>query len=127
MAEETKQSFTSMAAARLAAMSSRLGSACWGSLHGQGIPMPSRRSLHDVSAACAAAPVRICGRNQEAVEEAARRYGFETAWTDWRKFLDETAGKYRYSITAPERSACRAIAPAASHGMHVVCETVARS
>ena len=31
--------------------------------------------------------VAICGRNEEAVAEAARRYGYEKYYTDWRKLI----------------------------------------
>ncbi len=33
--------------------------------------------------------VAICGRNEEAVAEAARRYGYEKYYTDWRKLLED--------------------------------------
>ncbi|MEW6578531.1 MAG: Gfo/Idh/MocA family oxidoreductase [Chloroflexota bacterium] len=33
--------------------------------------------------------VAICGRNEEAVAEAARRYGYEKYYTDWRKMLED--------------------------------------
>jgi predicted dehydrogenase len=33
--------------------------------------------------------VAICGRNEEAVAEAARRYGYEGYYTDWRKMLED--------------------------------------
>ena len=31
----------------------------------------------------------ICGRNEEAVAEAAQRYGYESYYTDWREMLDD--------------------------------------
>jgi len=33
--------------------------------------------------------VSICGRNEEAVAEAARRYGYEKYYTDWRKLIED--------------------------------------
>src|SRR4029078_4472818 len=33
--------------------------------------------------------VAIAGRNKEAVEEAARRYGYAKAYTDWRPMIGE--------------------------------------
>jgi predicted dehydrogenase len=33
--------------------------------------------------------VAISGRNADAVQEAARRYGYERAYTDWRQLLDD--------------------------------------
>ncbi len=33
--------------------------------------------------------VAISGRNKEAVEEAAKRYGYKKAYTDWRQLIDD--------------------------------------
>jgi predicted dehydrogenase len=33
--------------------------------------------------------VAICGRSEEDVAEAARRYGYETYYTDWRELVDD--------------------------------------
>jgi predicted dehydrogenase len=33
--------------------------------------------------------IAVCGRNEEAVAEAARRYGYEGYYTDWRKMLED--------------------------------------
>jgi predicted dehydrogenase len=33
--------------------------------------------------------VAICGRDEEATTEAARRFGYETYYTDWRKMLED--------------------------------------
>ena len=33
--------------------------------------------------------VAICGRNEDAVAEAARRYGYEGYYTDWRQMLED--------------------------------------
>src|SRR5215813_10976682 len=35
--------------------------------------------------------VAICGRNEEAVAEAATRYGYESYYSDWRKMLENPA------------------------------------
>jgi predicted dehydrogenase len=35
--------------------------------------------------------VAICGRNKEAVAEAAARYGYQGYYTDWRKMLENDA------------------------------------
>ncbi len=35
--------------------------------------------------------VAICGRNEAGVTEAARRYGYERAYTDWREMLKDDA------------------------------------
>ena len=67
-------------------------------LHGQG---PRQRlqdaRLHDLAAAARAASWwRSPGRNEEAVAEAARRYGFATHVTDWRAIVaDDRVGAVR--------------------------------
>src|SRR5215211_3946434 len=33
--------------------------------------------------------VAISGRNEEAVSEAAKRYGYEKYYTDWRQLIDD--------------------------------------
>ena len=33
--------------------------------------------------------VAVCGRNEAAVAEAARRYGYMGYYTDWRKMLED--------------------------------------
>src|SRR5205085_6541359 len=35
--------------------------------------------------------VGIAGRNEQAVDEAARRYGYEYATTDWRRLVEDPA------------------------------------
>ena len=33
--------------------------------------------------------IAVCGRSEEAVIEAAKRYGYEGYYTDWRKMLED--------------------------------------
>ena len=47
--------------------------------------------------------VSIAGRNEEAVAEAARRYGFAEAVTDWRRSSPTTACS---CSTTPARTRC---------------------
>jgi predicted dehydrogenase len=65
--------------------------------------------------------VGICGRNAAAVGEAARRYGYETAYTDWRKMLgDDRIGVFDNG--APNHLHAEPCIAAAEAGKHVVCE-----
>ena len=65
--------------------------------------------------------VGIAGRNQEAVAEAAQRYGFEAAVTDWRELVaDDRVGLFDNS--GPNNLHGEPTIAAARAGKHVLCE-----
>ena len=66
--------------------------------------------------------VAISGRNEEAVREAARRYGYEKYSTDWRDIVNDP-GRPGLRQRRPQRRPSRADrAAAAKAGKHVICE-----
>jgi predicted dehydrogenase len=65
--------------------------------------------------------VAICGRNEEAVAEAARRYGYEGYYTDWRKMLENDAIQV-FDNGGPNNAHAEPSIAAAEAGKHVFCE-----
>ncbi len=65
--------------------------------------------------------VAICGRNQEAVAEAARRYGYEKYYTDWRKMIEDPDIQV-FDNGGPNDSHAEPTIAAAQAGKHVFCE-----
>ncbi|RLG95728.1 gfo/Idh/MocA family oxidoreductase [Candidatus Bathyarchaeota archaeon] len=65
--------------------------------------------------------IAICGRTEEAVAEAARRYGFETYYTDWKKLIADE----RIEIVdncLPNNMHAKPCIAAAEAGKNVLCE-----
>ncbi len=65
--------------------------------------------------------VAICGRNEKAVSAAARRYGFATHYTDWRKMLADDRVQLFDNGGPNDAHAAPSIA-AAEAGKHILCE-----
>ncbi len=65
--------------------------------------------------------VAICGRNAEAVRAAAQRYGYETAYTDWREMLADRRVQV-FDNGAPNDVHADPCIAAARVGMHIFCE-----
>ncbi len=65
--------------------------------------------------------VAICGRTEEATAEAARRYGYERYYTDWRKML-ESSDIQLFDNGGPNDTHAEPCIMAAERGMHILCE-----
>jgi predicted dehydrogenase len=65
--------------------------------------------------------VAICGRTEEAVTEAARRYGYEKAYTDWREMLEDDQVQL-FDNGGPNNLHAEPCIAAAQAGKHVLCE-----
>lgn len=65
--------------------------------------------------------VAIAGRNKDAVEEAARRYGYESYYTDWRAMLDDPRVQL-FDNGGPNDMHAEPVIYAAQKGKHILCE-----
>ncbi len=65
--------------------------------------------------------VGIAGRNREAVEAAAKRYGYENAYTDWRGLIDNPDIQV-FDNGGPNDAHAEPCIAAAQAGKHVFCE-----
>jgi len=65
--------------------------------------------------------IAIAGRNKEAVEEAAKRYGYEGYYTDWRKMLENDRIQL-FDNGGPNDAHAEPCIAAAEAGKHILCE-----
>src|SRR5215216_3724614 len=65
--------------------------------------------------------VGIAGRNETAVQEAAERYGYDYATTDWRRLVDDDRIGL-FDNGGPNSLHAEPTIAAAEAGKHVVCE-----
>jgi predicted dehydrogenase len=65
--------------------------------------------------------VAICGRNGAAAAEAARRYGYEGYYTDWRKMLENDRIQL-FDNGGPNNMHAEPCIEAAKAGKHIFCE-----
>ena len=65
--------------------------------------------------------VAIAGRNEEAVAEAARRYGYERYYTDWRELVADPDVQL-FDNGGPNNLHAEPSIAAAEAGKHVFCE-----
>jgi predicted dehydrogenase len=65
--------------------------------------------------------VGICGRTEEAVAEAKRRYGYDVYYTDWRKMLEDDRIQL-FDNGGPNNVHADPCITAAEAGKHVFCE-----
>ena len=65
--------------------------------------------------------VAICGRNEAGVTEAARRYGYARAYTDWREMLKDDAVQV-FDNGGPNNVHAEPCIAAAEAGKHIICE-----
>jgi predicted dehydrogenase len=65
--------------------------------------------------------VAMAGRNEQAVAEAASRYGFEGYVTDWRRLLDDDRIQL-FDNSGPNNLHAEPSIAAAKAGKHVICE-----
>jgi predicted dehydrogenase len=65
--------------------------------------------------------VAVCGRNLEATAEAARRYGYEKYYTDWRAMLEDEQVTL-FDNGGPNDAHAEPCIAAAQAGKHILCE-----
>src|SRR5512143_4068707 len=65
--------------------------------------------------------IAISGRNEEAVREAAQRYGYEGYYTDWKKMLKNDRIQL-FDNGAPNNAHLEPCLAAARAGKHILCE-----
>ncbi len=119
----SEQSFTTMAGARAEGMAPEvgvgmLGYAFMGKAHSNAF-----KTIPYMMYPPVAIPklVAICGRNAQATAEAARRFGYETYYTDWRAMLDDER-VHLFDNGGPNDAHAEPCIAAAQVGKHILCE-----
>lgn len=65
--------------------------------------------------------IAVAGRNEEAVREAAQRYGYDSYYTDWKKMLKDDRVQL-FDNGAPNNVHLEPCLAAARAGKHILCE-----
>ena len=106
----SEQSFTTMAGAKAAGEAPEIGVGMLGYAFMGKAHTNAYKKLPYMMYPPVAIPqlVAIAGRNEEAVEEAAQRYGYEKYYTDWRKMLEDDRSP-AVRQRRPQRHARRAV------------------
>ena len=65
--------------------------------------------------------IAVCGRNEAAASEAARRYGYAGYYTDWRKMLEDDRIQL-FDNGGPNDMHAEPCIEAAKAGKHIFCE-----
>src|SRR5438270_1198395 len=65
--------------------------------------------------------VAVAGRNEEGVREAAKRYGYEKYYTDWRQLIEDPEVQL-FDNGGPNDMHAEPCIAAAKAGKHVICE-----
>lgn len=65
--------------------------------------------------------IAVCGRNEAATREMARRFGYEGYYTDWRKMLEDDRIKL-FDNGGPNDVHLEPCVAAAEAGIHILCE-----
>src|SRR5258708_26313841 len=65
--------------------------------------------------------VAIAGRNEDAVREAARRYGYEKYYTDWHDLIKDPDVQL-FDNGGPNDAHAEPCIAAAKAGKHILCE-----
>ena len=65
--------------------------------------------------------VAIAGRSEDAVQEAAKRYGYESSYTDWKKMLKNDRVQL-FDNGGPNDAHADPCITAAKAGKHILCE-----
>ena len=102
-------------------MANEIGSDARLRLHGQGALERVPQGLYALAPPLVPKLVAIAGRNEQAVAEAAERYGFERWTTDWRDVVADPAIGL-FDNGGPNSLHAEPTIAAAEAGKHVLCE-----